>query len=89
MTLLKEKKTQIIDDFKVHAKDTGSPTVQIAILTERINYLSEHLKTHRKDFHSRRGLLMMIGKRRRLLSYLKKQDSQKYEETLNKLNLRK
>jgi len=89
LTLLKEKKTQIIDDFKVHAKDTGSPTVQIAILTERINYLSEHLKTHRKDFHSRRGLLMMIGKRRRLLSYLKKQDSQKYEETLNKLNLRK
>jgi len=63
--------------------------VQIAILTEKINYLSEHLKTHRKDFHSRRGLLMMIGKRRRLLTYLKKRDSEKYEETLNKLNLRK
>lgn len=89
MPLLKEKKTQIIDDFKGHARDTGSPMVQVAILTEKINYLSEHLKTHRKDFHSRRGLLMMIGKRRRLLSYLKKRDSQKYEETLNKLNLRK
>ena len=89
MALLKDKKTEIIDNFKIHTKDTGSPVVQIAILTEKINYLSEHFKTHRKDYHSRRGLLIMIGKRRRLLSYLKKSDPQKYEETLNKLNLRK
>ena len=89
MPQLKEKKTQIIGDFKLHSKDTGSPVVQVALLTERINYLSEHLKVHRKDFHSRRGLLMMIGKRRRLLAYLKKSDPKKYEETINKLNLRK
>lgn len=89
MALLKEKKNEIIDNFKVHTKDTGSPVVQIALLTEKINYLSEHFKTHRKDFHSRRGLLVMIGRRRRLLAYLKKSDPQKYEETTNKLNLRK
>ena len=89
MTLVKEKKIEVIDSFKVHAKDTGSPAVQIALITERITYLTEHFKTHRKDFHSRRGLLLLIGKRRRLLSYLKKYDSPKYEETINKLNLRK
>ncbi len=89
MVLLKEKKTGVIDNFKVHAKDTGSPTVQIALLTEKINYLTEHFKTHRRDFHSRRGLLMMIGKRRRLLAYLKKKDPKKYEETIQKLDLRK
>jgi len=89
LTLVKEKKNEVIDSFKVHAKDTGSPSVQIALLTERISYLSEHLKVHTKDFHSRRGLLMMIGKRRRLLSFLKKNDPQKYEEVLKKLNLRK
>ena len=89
MVLVKEKKQGVIDNFKVHAKDTGSPAVQIALLTERISYLTEHLKTHKKDFHSRRGLLMMIGKRRRLLSYLKAQDPAKYQETIDKLNLRK
>ena len=89
MVLLKDKKNEIIDNFKTHTKDTGSPSVQIALLTEKINYLSEHFKTHRKDFHSRRGLLVMIGKRRRLLAYLKNADPRKYEETLNKLNLRK
>ena len=89
MSLLKEKKTEIIENFKTHSKDTGSPAVQIAILTEKINYLSEHFKTHRKDFHSRRGFLVMIGKRRDLLAYLKQTDPQKYEETLTKLNLRK
>jgi len=89
VVLVKEKKSEVIDNFKVHAKDTGSPAVQIAILTEKVGYLAEHLKVHKKDFHSRRGLLMMIGKRRRLLSYLKKNDLQKYEETINKLNLRK
>ncbi len=89
MVLVKEKKNEVIDNFKIHAKDTGSHVVQIALLTEKINSLTEHLKTYRKDFHSRRGLLMMIGKRRRLLSYLSKKDPQRYEEVLNKLNLRK
>ena len=89
MVLLKEKKTEVIENFKVHAKDTGSPVVQIALLTQKINYLTDHFKVHKKDFHSRRGLLMMIGKRRRLLAYLKDQDSSKYEETIKKLNLRK
>ena len=89
MPLIKEKKNEIIENFKIHTKDTGSPVVQIALLTEKINYLSNHFKTHRKDFHSRRGLLIMIGKRRRLLAYLKKSDPPKYEETINKLNLRK
>ena len=89
MALTREKKTEVIDNFKVHAKDTGSPVVQIAILTEKINYLSGHLKTFSKDFHSRRGLLMMIGKRRRLLSYLKKSDPKKYQVTIDKLDLRK
>ncbi|MFA5087894.1 MAG: 30S ribosomal protein S15 [Candidatus Omnitrophota bacterium] len=89
MALIKEKKTEIIDNFKTHPKDTGSPSVQIAVLTEKINYLSEHLKIHNKDFHSRRGLLMMVGKRRRLLAFLKKSDLPKYEETIQKLNLRK
>ncbi len=89
MVLVKEKKNEIIDGFKVHSKDTGSSNVQIALLTEKINYLSGHLQIHRKDFHSRRGLLMMIGKRRRLLTYLKKQDPKQYEEILAKLNLRK
>lgn len=89
MALLKEKKAKVIDDFKVHAKDTGSPVVQIALLTQKIDYLADHFKVHKKDFHSRRGLLMMIGKRRRLLAYLKKADRDKYQETIDKLNLRK
>jgi len=89
VVLLKERKTEVIDDFKTHSKDTGSPAVQIALLTERINYLTGHFQMHKKDFHSRRGLLMMIGKRRRLLAYLKKKDPQKYQDTISKLNLRK
>lgn len=89
MVLVKEKKQEIIENFKSHTKDTGSPTVQIALLTEKINYLTEHFKTHRRDFHSRRGLLKMIGKRRRLLTYLSKHDPKKYQETINKLDLRK
>ncbi len=89
MVLAKEKKTEVIDNFKVHAKDTGSSVVQIALLTEKITYLTGHLKSFSKDFHSRRGLLMMIGKRRRLLSYLKKSDPKKYQETIDKLDLRK
>jgi len=89
LVLLKEKKAEVIDHFKVHAKDTGSPAVQIALLTQKIDYLTDHFKAHKRDFHSRRGLLMMIGKRRRLLAYLKKTDLQKYQETIEKLNLRK
>lgn len=89
MVLVKERKTEVIGSFKVHAKDTGSPAVQIALLSEKINYLTEHFKTHKKDFHSRRGLLIMIGKRRRLLAYLKKTDAAKYQETITKLKLRK
>ena len=89
MVLVKEKKGEVIGNFKMHTKDTGSPAVQVALITERINYLNDHFKTHKKDFHSRRGLLLMIGRRRRLLAYLKKSDSKKYEETISKLGLRK
>ncbi len=89
MPLLKHKKKEVIENFKTHAKDTGSSVVQIAILSERINSLEGHFKTNTKDYHSRRGLLIMIGKRRKLLTYLKKHDAQKYQETLTKLKLRK
>lgn len=89
MTKVLENKTKIIDEFKVHARDTGSAEVQIALLTERINTLGEHFKQHKKDFHSRRGLLLMVGRRRRLLNYLKTKDIKKYEEILGKLSLRK
>ena len=87
--LVKEKKSEVINSFKVHAKDTGSSVVQVALLTERINDLNGHFKAHKKDLHSRRGLLLMIGQRRRLLAYIKKTDLKKYEETINKLGLRK
>ena len=89
MVLVKEKKTKLIDEFRVHARDTGSAEVQIAILTERINILGEHFKNHQKDFNSRRGLLSLVGRRRRLLDYLKKKDFKKYEEIIGKLHLRK
>ena len=89
MSLQVNKKQTIIKEFKTHTKDTGSTEVQIALLTERINNLSAHFTKHKKDKHSRRGLLMMVGKRRRLLNYLKKKDARKYEDILNKLNLRK
>lgn len=89
MALIKEKKSEIITKHKTHAKDTGSPVVQIAILTERINGLNDHFKGHSKDFNSRRGLLTLIGKRRRLLNYLSQKDPKQYEQTLDKLNLRK
>lgn len=89
MTLDKAGKQGIIKEYKTHSKDTGSTEVQIALLTKRINILSEHFARHKKDLHSRRGLLMMVGKRRRLLNYLKKKDSKKYEDILNRLNLRK
>lgn len=89
MVLLKDKKKELIDNFKTHSQDTGSAEVQIAILTERINSLSGHFKIHKKDFHSRRGLLCLVGRRRRFLNYLKKKDVKKYEAVLDKLHLRK
>ena len=85
----KELKSEIISKYKRDEKDTGSPEVQIAILTERINELTEHLKVHKKDNHSRRGLLKMVGKRRNLLNYLAKKDINRYREIVNKLGLRK
>lgn len=89
MVLLKDNKKKIIDNFQTHPNDTGSAEVQVAILTERINGLGDHFKQHKKDLHSRRGLLSLVGKRRRLLNYLKKNNVKKYEEVLAKLNLRK
>ncbi|MBO7208101.1 MAG: 30S ribosomal protein S15 [Clostridia bacterium] len=85
----KELKQEIISSNKRHDTDTGSPEVQIAILTERINHLNEHLKINKKDHHSRRGLLKMVGKRRGLLDYLAKKDIERYRELITKLNLRK
>lgn len=87
--LSKEKKKNLIEKFKEHPNDTGSTSVQVALLTERIRYLTEHLKKHKKDFHSRRGLLMLVGRRRRLLQYLKKKDPERYNDVVKELNLRK
>ena len=88
-TMLKETKQSIIDQYKLHEGDTGSPEVQIAILTERINHLNEHLKVYKKDHHSRRGLLKMVGQRRGLLNYLTKVDINRYRAIVEKLGLRK
>lgn len=87
--MTKERKQEIINNFKREENDTGSSEVQIALLTERINELTEHLKVHKKDNHSRRGLLQMVGKRRNLLNYLAKKDLAKYRELTEKLNIRK
>lgn len=89
MALLKEKKQEIITQFKIHEKDTGSPEVQVAILTERINNLTEHLKKFKKDINSRHGLLIMVNKRRRLLEYLKRKNYERYRTLIDKLDLRK
>ena len=89
MALTTEKKQTIIQQHQVHDKDTGSPEVQIAILTERINYLTDHLRTHKKDHHSRRGLLKMVGQRRGLLNYLAKTDVIRYRAIVEKLGLRR
>lgn len=89
MTLNLEAKQAIIERFKLHEQDTGSPEVQIAILTERINSLTEHLKTHKKDHHSRRGLLKMVGQRRGLLNYLKDNNTERYLNIIKQLNLRR
>jgi len=89
VTLTKEQKTSVITGYKTHEKDTGSPEVQIAILSERIGYLTTHFKTHSKDHHSRRGLMMLVGQRRRMLDYLKKKDVKRYRELIGKLGIRK
>ncbi|MGI6604198.1 MAG: 30S ribosomal protein S15 [Firmicutes bacterium] len=88
MALTSTRKQDVISQFKLHEHDTGSPEVQIAILTERINYLTEHLKEHKKDHHSRRGLLKMVGRRRGLLNYLKSKDIERYRSLVEKLGLR-
>ena len=84
-----EQKQKLIEENRVHDTDTGSPEVQIAILTARINYLTDHLKEHKKDHHSRRGLLKVVGQRRGLLDYLRRKDIERYRNLLDKLNLRK
>ncbi len=87
--ITQERKREIIKAFETHENDTGSPEVQIALLSERINHLSAHFKVHKGDHHSRRGLLMMVGKRRRLLDYLKKKDINRYKEIIKRLGLRR
>jgi small subunit ribosomal protein S15 len=87
--LSKELTTKIIGDNRLQARDTGSPEVQIALLSERINFLSSHLNTHKKDFTSRVGLMRLVGKRKRLLAYLRREDSARYEQLIKKLSLRK
>jgi small subunit ribosomal protein S15 len=89
MTLTKEEKEGVISNYRTHEADTGSPEVQIALFTERINQLTEHFKIHKKDHHSRRGLLKLVGQRRRLLDYLKKKDIQRYRVIIEKLGIRK
>ena len=89
MALTKERKTDLIGSYRTHESDTGSPEVQVAILSERINYLTEHFKSHAKDHHSRRGLLKLVGQRRRLLDYLKQKDAERYAELIRKLGIRK
>ena len=84
-----ERKKEVIEDFKTHETDTGSPEVQVALLSERISYLTEHFKTHKKDHHSRRGLLKLVGQRRRLLDYLKRKDVSRYREVIKRLGLRR
>ena len=89
MALAKEAKTGIIGQYKTHTTDTGSPEVQVALLTERINGLQEHFKTHVKDAHSRRGLLKLVSQRRRLLDYLRRKDAGRYREVISRLGIRK
>jgi small subunit ribosomal protein S15 len=89
MALQREQKDAIISQFRTHSEDTGSPEVQIALLTERINGLTDHLRSHRHDFHSRRGLLKLVGQRRRLLAYLADKDIERYRTTITRLGLRK
>jgi len=85
----KDRKTEVISSYRTHGTDTGSPEVQVALLSERIAYLTDHFKTHAKDHHSRRGLLKLVGQRRRLLDYLKRKDTAKYADLIKKLGIRK
>ena len=87
--LSKDRKTEVIDSYRTHDGDTGSPEVQVALLSERISYLTEHFKSHAKDHHSRRGLLKLVGQRRRLLDYLKGKDSDRYADLIKRLGIRK
>jgi small subunit ribosomal protein S15 len=89
MSITAERKTKVITDFATKKEDTGSPEVQVALLTERINNLTGHFQKHKKDHHSRRGLLMLVGRRRRLLDYLKSKDESRYLQLIEKLNIRK
>lgn len=89
MSVTKEQKLEIIEQHRIHARDTGSPEIQVALLTKRINQLTEHFKVHKKDHHSRRGLLKMVGKRRRLLEYLKGKNIERYQVLISELGLRK
>lgn len=89
MSLTKVKKTETISSYRVHERDTGSPEIQVALLTERINSLTPHFKSHKKDHHSRRGLLKMVGRRRRLLDYIKSVDTNRYQKIIERLNIRK
>jgi len=89
VVMSKDRKTGVIGDYRTHDADTGSPEVQVALLSERITYLTEHFKTHAKDHHSRRGLLKLVGRRRRLLDYLKSKDSERYATLIQRLGIRK
>lgn len=89
MSITAERKNEVIKDFATVANDTGSPEVQVAIVTERINNLSEHMKSHKKDFHSRRGLLMLVSRRRKLLDYLKGKDEKRYQDLIKRLGIRR
>jgi small subunit ribosomal protein S15 len=89
LALTKDRKTELIGSYRTHDSDTGSPEVQVAILSERISYLTEHFKSHAKDHHSRRGLLKLVGQRRRLLDYLKQKDAERYADLIRKLGIRK
>ncbi len=89
MSLVLEKKKEVIDQFRNHEKDTGSPEVQIALLSERIRYLTEHFKSHKRDHHSRRGLLKLVGQRKRLLNYLRENKVDRYRQIIDRLGLRK
>jgi small subunit ribosomal protein S15 len=89
MAMVQEKKVELVHKYQRHEKDTGSPEVQVALLSERITYLTEHFKTHKKDHHSRRGLLKLVGQRRRLLDYLKTVDQNRYKTLIDQLGIRK
>ena len=89
MSLTKTRKTELLGSYRTHERDTGSPEVQVALLSERISYLTEHFKSHAKDHHSRRGLLKLVGQRRSLLDYLKRKDSDRYADLIKRLGIRK